>query len=532
MLTCSLVTGVPSSTFPRSKRVLGLLGLAALVALAQFSGCGEGEHAPYLGTPDNEVPVDRLPQTTSAFTERGCWRKVTGYVEQCGTVTVPEAPGSDATLEIGVVRVFSKSENPAPDPLVYLDGGPGNATIEQLNDVFPYFEELAQDRDIIFIDQRGTGVTEPAMSCPDSQELADCFDAVSAETDPAAYTTPNNARDFDLVRQALGYEKWNLLGISYGSRLGLTILRDYPDGVRAAILDGMVPLEVDLFGEAAQNAEIAFERTFAACAADAACAEKYPDPMAELLSVVAAFDEDPIAACDEQVRGADVVNILFNVLYSPVALGFVPRIIHELAEGRTSLFEDLSCSLGSANFSFPMHLSLQCAEEISFTSAEAMAAFDAQVRPELRPGLSASSYLGYCEDWPVPPAPARENEPVSSSLPTLVLAGYFDPITPPRYSELVHERLENSQYFLIQNDSHGASLSPCGTTLVRAFLAAPGERTQSTCLSDLPPPTFESLGVGGKRRQVVGRRSTFVTETPTAEQIRAAREDLQRRIRI
>lgn len=532
MLPCQVVTSTAASLHLRSRWVVGLLGVAAALAVSQFSGCGDGGRAPYLGATDNEVPVDRLPKTTSSFTEVGCWRRVTGYVEQCGTVTVPEAPGSEASLELGVVRVFSKAENPAPDPVVYLDGGPGNATIEQLDDVFPYFEELAKDRDVIFIDQRGTGVTEPAMNCGDAEELADCFDAVSEVTDPAAYTTPNNARDVDLVRQALGYEKWNLLGISYGTRLGLTIMRDFPGGIRAAILDGMVPLEADLFGEAAQNAEASFERTFAACAADAECAEKYPDPMAELLTVVAAFDEDPPSACGEEIRGADVVGILFNLLYSPAALAFVPRLIHELADGNTQLFEDLSCSLGSANFSFPMHLSLQCAEEISFTSAETIAALDAEVRPELKPGISGSSYLSFCADWPVPAAPPRENEAVSSSLPTLVFAGYFDPITPPRYSEQVHDALSNSQYFLIQNDSHGASLSPCGLELARAFLNAPTETTASTCLSDLPPPTFESVRPGAPRRQVVGSRTRFITEPPTAEQIRAAREDLQRRIRI
>jgi len=531
MLTCPVVTLGSVSMIPRSRRLVVLLVLAAGLSISQFSGCGD-ERPPYLAPEDSEVPYARLPTATSAFKEVPCWRRVTGHVEQCGTVTVPEAPGSEATLELGVVRVFSQAEAPAADPLVYLDGGPGNATIEQLGDVFPYFEELAEDRDVIFIDQRGTGVTEPPMECDDAEELPDCFTAVGQVTDPAAYTTPNNARDIDLVRQALGYQQWNLLGISYGTRLGLTLLRDFPGGVRAAILDGMVPLEADLFGDAAQNAEASFERTFAACAADAACAEKYPDPMAELLTVVAALNADPVSACDEQITGANVVSILFNLLYSPVALGFVPRIISDLAAGDTSLFEDISCSLGSANFSFPMHLSLQCAEELAFTSAEAIAALDAEVRPELAPGLSGSSYLSFCSEWPVPAAPARENESVHSSLPTLLLAGYFDPITPPRYSELVHSALPESQYFLVQNDSHGASLSPCGLTLTRAFLKNPTAPVDSTCLSDLPPPTFESLRGRPDRAHVVGRRPRFITEVPTAEQIRAAREDLKRRIRI
>lgn len=508
-----------------------LLALAAALSVSQFSGCGEKERAPYLPAVDGEVPLDRLPPTTSAFTERTCWRRVTNYQEQCGTVTVPESPGGTATLEIGVVRVFSDAESPAADPVVYLDGGPGNATIEQVNDVFPYFEELVHDRDVIFIDQRGTGVTEPPMECDDSAELADCYAAVEQVTDPAAYTTPNNANDIDLVRQALGYEKWNLLGISYGTRLGLTLLRDHPGGIRSVILDGVVPLEADLFGDAARNGEASFEKTFAACAADQACQEKYPDPMAELLGVVERLNETPVPACDSELTGDGAVSILFNLLYSPVALGLVPGIIHDLAEGETALFEDISCNLGSANFSFPMHLSLQCAEELAFTNSAAIAALEQDVRPELVPGLSGDSYLSFCSEWPVPAAPPLENQAVTSALPTLVFAGFFDPITPPSYSEQVQAALENSQYFLVQNESHGASLSPCGLTLARAFLNAPTEPVQATCLSDLPPPSFESQRPSA-RRHVVGQRPRFVTDKPSPEDIARARDDLKRRIRL
>jgi pimeloyl-ACP methyl ester carboxylesterase len=516
---------------PRSRRLWVLLALAGALAVSQFSGCGESERAPYLPAADGAVVPSRVPPSTSAFRERSCWRRITGYDEQCGTVTVPESPGASATLEIGVVRVFSDAENPAADPVVYLDGGPGNATIEQVDDVFPYFEELVHDRDVIFIDQRGTGVTEPPMACDDSEELTDCFTAIGQVTDPAAYTTANNARDIELVRQALGYDKWNVLGISYGTRLGLTLMRDHPGGLRSVILDGVVPLEVDLFGEAAQNGEASFEKAFAACAADEACRQKYPNPMAELLGVVAALNEKPLPACDAELSGEGVVSILFNLLYSPVALAHVPRLIHDLAEGDTALFEDISCNLGSANFSFPMHLSLQCAEEIAFTSTEAMAALEEDVRPELVSGLSGHSYLSFCSEWPVPAAPAVENQMVVSALPTLIFAGFFDPVTPPRYSEQVHAALDESQYFLVQNESHGASLSPCGLTLARAFLNAPTEPVQATCLSDLPPPSFEALRPIG-RRQVVGRRPKFVTDTPTAEDIAAARDDLKRRIRL
>ena len=518
---------------PRSPRIWALLLLAVALAVSQFSGCGEKDHAPFLTMDglEGEVPRERLPTPTSAFRERDCWRDVSNYVEQCGTVSVAEAEGSAAVLEIGVVRVFSRAKDPAPDPVVYLDGGPGNATAAQIDLVFPHFAELAEDRDVIFIDQRGTGVTEPPMTCKSATELPDCFAAIAEVTDPAAYTSKNNAKDIDLVRQALGYDEWNLLGISYGTRLGLTLLRDHPAGVRSVILDSVVPLEVDLYGEAATNGEASFEKTFAACAADAACAEKYPDSMAQLLGLVKTLNEEPLRACGDEFSGDQIVNILFNLLYSPVAVGFVPRIVDDLAEGDSTLFEDAACDLGRVNFSLPMHLSIQCAEEAAFTSQETIAELDAEVRPELVPGLSGSSFLPVCTEWPVPKAPALENQPVQSSLPTLVLSGFFDPITPPSYGEQVDQTLSASQYFLIQNESHGASLSACGLALMRAFLKAPGEPVQASCLSDLPPPTFESLRATAERR-VVGQRTKFLTEAPTDEQIAAAREDLERRLRL
>jgi pimeloyl-ACP methyl ester carboxylesterase len=323
-----------------------------------------------------------------------------------------------------------------------------------------------------------------------------------------------------------------LLGISYVTRLGLTLMLDHPAGIRSVILDSVVPPEVDLYGDAAQNGEAGFERTFAACAADAACAEKYPDPMAQLLSVITALDQEPLMACKRQIDGAEVANILFNLLYSPVAVAFVPRIIDDLAEGDSTLFEEVACDLGRVNFSLPMHLSIQCAEEVPFTSSEAIAALDSEVRPELVPGLSGAGFISVCAEWPVPAAAAIENQAVESGLPTLVLSGYFDPITPPRYGEQVDETLSNSQFFLVQNESHGASLSACGLSLVRAFLQAPGEPVEASCLSDLPPPTFESLRSQGSHRRVVGQRPKFVTETPTDEEIARAREDLERRLRL
>ncbi len=531
----------------RACRWLGWLGFACLVVSLPTLGCaddtpgdgsgGDDGDLPRVGGPKpSQIPFERLPETTSAFTERACWSKPAGYVTQCGTVTVPESPGSSRTVELGVARVFSEDSNPAEEPVVYLDGGPGGSILGMLSASWSAFSFLARDRDVIFVDQRGTGVSTPSLECTESGELEAaipaCYARLDKKADPAAYTSANNARDFDDVRRALGYEQWNLYGISYGTRLGLTILRDYPLGVRAAILDAVVPLDVDLFAHLGQNGQSAFEEVFATCQADAVCADKYPDSMAQMRAVAARLDAEPVDVGSYDLTGTDFVLVLFNLLYSPVALTYVPLIIDAADGGDFALFEELSVVASGDGFSFGMHLSVQCAEEMPFTSLETILDADEEVYPEIVGGLSGRDYVDYCSAWPVPAAPAIENEPVSSSVPTLVMAGRFDPITPAAYSERVDSQLSDSYYYFVSNDSHGSSLGDCGSSIVSAFLRDPTKAPPNTaCLETLPAPEFESFG-GRARSARVGGTLDIATEPPSAEEVERIVNDLRQRLQL
>jgi len=346
-----------------------------------------------------------------------------------------------------------------------------------------------------------------------------------------AYDSAQNARDLDAIRQALGYEAWNLLGISYGTRLALTAARDFPAGVRALVIDAVVPLEVDLLANLARNAQSAFEIAFAACQAEDECRDKYPNSMAQLETVFTTLTEEPLELEDTALTGSDFVAVLFNLLYSPVALGYVPLIIDAAAEGNFDVLQDLSANLSGGDFSLAMHLSVQCAEEAPFTSREAIASAEEAVRPAIRAGTTGLDYLDHCEDFPVPPAPARENQAVHSALPTLVFAGKFDPITPPSYSELAHQSLPNSFSFLIENESHGSSLGECGQSLVSSFLSDPTVEPSSTCLSGLSPPSFEGQRVSDRARRI-GAAPRFATHSPSKEQIQAVRDDLEMRLHL
>ncbi len=531
----------------RSGLRIGRAGGATLAAALAVSACKKDERPDVL---DNgieqqadcaDIPLDRLPTTGSSFDEERCefvrTEDGTQPLMQRGRVTVPLGPGSTETIEIAVARVFTDSENPKPDPVVYLDGGPGGPSIASADWLYPLIREMAPDRDVIFVDQRGVGRSRPALNCTEDDEeiedaLTNCYTRLSGVTDLDEFDTVNNATDFDLIRQALGYEEWNLLGISYGTRLGLTIMRDHPDGVRAALIDSVVPLHRDILAEIGLNGYQAMLSVFAACEADLSCGRRYPDPMGQLLDLVPKLNENPVRVGGALLPGDYFLRFVFELLYSPFSIALVPRMIDDAANGDFEVFEALEESTsGGPPFSFGMHLSLHCAEEVPFTSREEYERFDAGVPVDFRPSLTGVDYVDWCEFWPVEVAPPEENEPVVSDIPTLVMAGEFDPVTPPSFAEAAHEYLTNSTYVLVRNDSHGASFSECGTRIARQFFERPGEPLEVSCANQVPGIDFLSTNPESYSRHFSSPPIDFATEKPSPAEVERIAEDLRRRLR-
>ncbi len=512
-------------------RVGSALAASAFLVVA----CSGKERPPYVGAGDPalEIPYERLPETSAAFQEQDCAVELDDYAAQCGFVTVPEAPGSAREMKLAVMRVFSNAKDVASDPIVYLNGGPGGPTLGDAEFYASTFEPLLGARDLILFDQRGTGESRPELSCTETQDdlgeaLDGCFQRLSKETDLSATNSVSNAHDVDLVRAAFGYEQWNLFGISYGTRLGLTVARDYPAGVRSLIVDSVVPLEIDLVAGIGKNGQDAFELAFSACSADAECAAKYPDSMGQLRATAALWDAEP--AGDLELQGADLVNVLFSLAYSPSGIEILPFLIDEVAAGKLSGLERILGRIGGGSDAFGMHLSLHCAEEVPFTDEAAVTAADEAIFPELREGLSGRKYLEYCSHWPVRKAPDSENTAVVSAIPSLVLSGEFDPITPPANAALVHASLSNSQYFNLQNQSHGASVGECGLSLVQTFLDAPNEAVPSTCLGDVPDLEFRSTAPNSAAHTIQGQLR-FVTTAPSDDRLDAIVRDVVARRR-
>ncbi len=502
----------------------------------------EPTSVPPTDTPEPEPTATTEPTATpepeseygANFETADCEFAVPGGREvECGYLTVPENRDDVAngrTIRLHVAIFASASENPAPDPIIYLEGGPGGDALETVPLIFEdRFAPFLADHTFIMFDQRGTGYSEPSLACPEVTELTfetldddlsieegqalqlealtACHDRLVADgIDLTAYNSAENAADVADLREALGYEEWNVYGISYGTRLAQTIVRDYPQGIRSVILDSSYPLAANLQVETAFNADRAFSVFFAGCAADEACAAAYPDLEQVFADLVTQLNDEPITIqvfnltdgqqYDALISGDVMVSVLFQALYSAEVTPILPKLIYDVRDGRTTdLATILSSFLAQQEFfSQGMQLSVQCNEEISFgTPGEVLAAPNF---PYLDPVFEAGVVTGQfgfavCDMWQAGQADAVENEPVTSDIPTLILAGEYDPITPPSWGQDVGERFSNNYYFEFPGIGHGASISgDCPLSITLDFLEDPTTEPNAVCLAGMDAPAF------------------------------------------
>ncbi|WP_456599500.1 alpha/beta hydrolase [Blastococcus sp. SYSU DS0616] len=506
---------------------------------------------------DDAAGGDTSP-TTAAEVEMGaCEFDVPAGVEiDCGTLPVPadrDDPGSgEIQLAFGIVR--SDSASPADDPVVYLSGGPGQSTLELVPQGFgQLYEPLTANRDLVLVDQRGTGLTEPSLACdeysswvqeslgsdlpPEELEaqavesLEECRQRLVDEgIDFADYNSAASAADLEDLRVALGYDEWNLYGISYGTRLAQTVMRDHPDGIRSVVLDAAYPIDADLYEETPGNAVRAMEALFATCADDAGCAAQYPELEQTFQGLVDELNAAPapITVVDptngqrieDELDGDSLVGFLFQTLYSTELVPHLPEIIAAADDGE---FGTIGLLLGALSqqlelVSIGQQLAVQCQEEVAFAAEEEVAAAAAEHplvegffegAPTLGPGV-----FDVCASWDAGEPGAGANESVASDIPALVLAGDLDPITPPRWGEEIAAELSNSVFVRFPFTGHGAVPShDCAVQIAEEFLDDPRSEPATDCVDDIEPPAFtaddvqiemtsfesEELGLTGQR---------------------------------
>ncbi len=463
---------------------------------------------------------------------------VTEVEFDCGWMVVPEDRQNitnRSEVRIPFARFTSTNPDAPEDPIIYLDGGPGGSTLEPLQFSFgPVWSKLVENRDLIMFDQRGVGLSEPSLDCPEErqwafnvldlqltleEERAAELDAISQcrsrliddGVDLAQYNSAENAADVNDLRIALGYDKLNLLGISYGTRLATTVMRDFPEGVRSVILDSTYTPDVNLTAEAPANFDRALEELFAGCSEDPGCAERYPDLENRVFTLYDRYEASPVEAPVRNFLGGGSWDVLFDGdwllgtifqgLYSEDVIPVIPQLVEELEAGDTSTLSLLtSNTLANAQFtSLGMMLSVQCNEEISFTT---QADIDAglqgldQIAPLFAGATNVGDFmLAACDIWQAGAASPQENEPVKSDLPTLVLAGEYDPITPPAWGASASAYLNNSTYVEFPGLGHGTSISGgCPLDITFAFLDDPNAPVDTSCVGSMKGIDFKIPG--------------------------------------
>jgi pimeloyl-ACP methyl ester carboxylesterase len=467
--------------------------LAALAVAALLAACRPGG-----GSAAARLEPCRIP---------GVEREV-----RCGTVTVAEDPDrpTGPAIDIRFAVVPAVARNQQADPVFVLAGGPGQAATRTARQMMPVLSEVNSRRDIVFVDQRGTGGSHPLECEVEETSLAATFEQTQQldhlraclkglKGDLRQYATWIAVRDYDAVRARLGAERINLWGGSYGTRAALEYMRQYPERVRSAVLDGVAPADMVLPVSFAIDADAALAALAEVCARDDRCARRYPDMASRVEELLAQADRGlevrvphPLTGAPEPVRlNRQVLSSLLRVpLYAPQLSAVLPYALARAAHGDYTALVALNSAVASGvneNFAAGMHFAVICAEDVPRVDAEQRA----RVAATRFGSAFLDVYEQACREVPVRPVPSSFYAVPASKAPVLVLSGGLDPATPPRHGERVTERLGNARHIVSPFLGHIVSTQGCAPTqIARFFRDASFERIDEACLTRLPPATF------------------------------------------
>jgi pimeloyl-ACP methyl ester carboxylesterase len=471
---------------------------------------------------------------------------------RCGTYEVWEDRGRQAGRKIGlrVVVVPATGAERRPDPLVFLNGGPGESATQAAPGLAHEFSKVLEHRDLLLVDQRGTGGSNP-LDCtlygPDLQSfLGDffpkdavrrCRAALEGKADLTLYTTPVAADDLDEVRAALGYPALNLLGASYGTRAALVFMRHHPESVRTAALQGVEPPSFPMPLDFARDAQRALDGVVGECAAERGCAAAFPSLPADAKAVFATLERGPVRAAILDPNTGDPTEVTLSrdlvaeairyLLYQSAGASMIPVLVHQAAGGDFGPLAEFALfgrreivSSGSTG----LYLSVTCAEDL----------------PRIAPGegerAAAGTFLAdyrlrqqraACELWPRMSPPSGFGEPVSAPTPTLLLSGQWDPVTPPSQAEAAQRHLPDAVHVVVPSGGHsydGLQGLDCVTKLLADFIEAGSAKGLDTaCVSSIKRPPFpvslppmNPVSVPQERLERLAGRYAGEGGTPTA----------------
>jgi pimeloyl-ACP methyl ester carboxylesterase len=432
----------------------------------------------------------------------------------CGGLEVFEdrTAATGKKIRLAIVVLPAVSTDVHVDPLVFLAGGPGQAAAQMASLVQPMFRRVQRTRDIVLVDQRGTGKSNPlncraggdslrALTEPDDdavENLKRCLARLPG--DPRLYTTNIAMDDLDDVRAYLGYERVNLYGGSYGTRAALVYLRRHPEHVRSMVLDGVAPMDMRLPVYAARDAQRALDKLFDDCLSDDACRAAYPHLAERTKALLERIDAHPprikvahprTGVTEEiDISSKVVAGIIFSALYSPLTASILPSLIERAEHDDFQGLLALAFAGESATdaMSLGMQLSVLCSEDSPrYTAADlAREAAGTVFGTRLLTGQVAASQF-----WPKGAVDPDYYAPVVSSVPSLVLSGEIDPVTPPTWGLQVARYLKNGRHLVMPGTGHGVAATACGNRIVSDFIDAGDVRTlDAACLRTVQRPGF------------------------------------------
>lgn len=482
----------------RRTRIFAILALGGVLA-----GCSQAD-AP--GT------VKTLSQATEACRIKGLDIEI-----RCAKVSVFEnrETSQGRKIDIHVAIIPAKSDRKKPDPVFVFAGGPGQSAIEVGPRVMPALGRLNRDRDLVFVDQRGTGQSNKLGCRYDEKEslegfggdaqvrrfIEDCLADARKHADPTQYHTTPAMQDIDDVRKALGYGQINVWGASYGTRAALEYARRFPQQTRTATLDGMAPFGMALPLSFVPDTHASLDSLLKACAADKECKRTFPNLEQELADLVKALDAKPRKLTVQHprtgedisvnVNGSTVLGGIRGALYAANISSLVPLAIEAARKDDFRPMATLGLAVGGSvmeELSLGMHLSVICTEDWPLVAKDTANGVPVS---GLWGDALVKDHRNMCGVWPAGKIPADYYQPVKSDVPILLLSGGIDPATPPRHAEILMKGLTRAKHVVAPNIGHGVTMQGCAPELIKRFVEdGNADKVDGACLGRIPRPTF------------------------------------------
>tara|TARA_R110000796_G_scaffold18425_3_gene55724 strand:- start:59 stop:1678 length:1620 start_codon:yes stop_codon:yes gene_type:complete len=405
---------------------------------------------------------------------------------QCGKITVSENPQLPDGKQIDIhFAILPAIKNTHPnEALLAIAGGPGQSAIENATFFNRMLTKVRQQRDILLIDQRGTGKSNILSCDDDTTELLsmndDDLDIIAMtekclgqiDADVSQYGSNTALTDFEAVREYLGYQKLHLYGISYGTRMAQLYMRHYPEALLTVTLDGVVPMQQSVVA-IGDSIERGLNVLWRDCKSTPACQQQFPDLADEYNKVDQLLATAPISQQVRDPQTDELSEFLLTrskfsgairmAMYMANIRALIPHAIHQAAQGNYQpILGIYTLTADSTGIAMGMHASVVCGEDIHrITDQMRKDAKESYISGNMLEGLEKT-----CQAWPIPQVDDNFSEPILSDIPTLLLSGELDPATPPNWGALAQEKLTKSKHFIAPYATHGVAGQSCGNDLV------------------------------------------------------------------